>query len=281
MESNWEYLSYADKNALRSARENQHQAAQLVALAARSLLPSDPGDGYANLEWQHQMLLSQAFYKKFRTALGLANLTLKLMEEEVPIAEYSLNGKSYEQALHWMKQELLHIGADGSKLKTALPYEIPVYPTAQGEPFQVEEKEAFYELANYFANADLVLRSMAQETTGASEVRCWPHHFDIATLITLAAHEDPEKAKTIGVGFSPGDGNYDRPYFYVTPWPYPKVTQKELPALPAGGFWHTRGWIGAILSQTELAEIGNSETQYQGVKDYLQASTAHLKSLLA
>lgn len=77
----------------------------------------------------------------------------------------------------------------------------------------------------------------------ASAVRVWPHHFDIATLITLD-DGDAERARSVGVGLSPGDGGIPQPYFYVTPWPYPE--SKFGPKLPWNGYWHSKGWFGAV-----------------------------------
>ena len=51
---------------------------------------------------------------------------------------------------------------------------------------------------------------------GPSPVRCWPHHFDIATCVALESG-DPERERGIGTGLSPGDGTYGQPYFHVNP----------------------------------------------------------------
>ena len=113
-------------------------------------------------------------------------------------------------------------------------------------------------LAAWFHNADLVIKSVIQSTHGSSPVRCWPHHFDIASLITLDPDVDAEQARSIGVGLSPGDGSYDQPYFYVTPWPYPAV--QTLPALGSFGAWHTEGWTGAILTAETIIPSADQET---------------------
>jgi hypothetical protein len=82
-----------------------------------------------------------------------------------------------------------------------------------------------------------------------SPVRCWPHHFDIATLVSIPGGA-PGEVRTIGVGLSPGDGSYAEPYFYVTPWPAPDGP--TLPELPAGAAWHRAGWFGAVLTGTAI-----------------------------
>lgn len=117
-------------------------------------------------------------------------------------------------------------------------------------------------LGDGFAQAHEALTSLAQGfesvTPGASAVRCWPHHFDIATLIGLA-EGDPETAPSIGVGFSPGDTSYAEPYLYCSPWPVPG----HLPPAPSPWRWHTAGFTSLIctietLDQSEMSSILNS-----------------------
>jgi hypothetical protein len=84
----------------------------------------------------------------------------------------------------------------------------------------------------------------AEVEPNASEVRCWPHHFDIATLIEVA------RGKTIGVGMEPGDVYYDEPYFYVNLHPRPAAPPTAL--LGGHGTWHTHEWIGAVLPVSRL-----------------------------
>jgi hypothetical protein len=78
-------------------------------------------------------------------------------------------------------------------------------------------------------------------------------------LITLDAGVGSEEARSIGVGFSPGDGSYDQPYFYVTPWPYPDT--EDLPSLTAGAHWHREGWTGAVLTAERLISVPFAEQQ--------------------
>ena len=111
----------------------------------------------------------------------------------------------------------------------------------------------------------------------ASPVRCWPHHFDVGSLIALDADAEPEEARSIGVGFSPGDGSYDQPYFYVTPWPYPDTA--ALPTLEAGAEWHTGGWTGAVLTADRLISAPH-EDQQAHVKRALQGAIQASRVLL-
>jgi len=111
-------------------------------------------------------------------------------------------------------------------------------------------------LSAWFNLADSLLSEFAASNAnlvpGPSTVRCWPHHFDIATYVALEAG-DFESARGIGVGMSPGDESYDEPYFYVNAWPHP--TGEALPTLPSPGHWHTDGFVGAIATATDIVKL--------------------------
>jgi hypothetical protein len=125
-------------------------------------------------------------------------------------------------------------------------YDLPSMPTASERQARLATLDI---LEAWYAGADPLIRSIAGKDSRASAVRCWPHHFDLACLIQVSTEQ------SIGVGFSPGDGSYQLPYFYVTPWPYPATS---LPTLEVGA-WHTDGWTGAVLQTKEL--MGKSDAE--------------------
>jgi hypothetical protein len=108
-------------------------------------------------------------------------------------------------------------------------------------------------------------------------VRCWPHHFDIATLIQIDPPHLGEGARSIGVGMSPGDASYAEPYWYVTPWPYP--SQDQLGCLPAGA-WNRRGWTGAVLTATEIVREASAGDQTRLIRNFVGAALSRSHALL-
>jgi hypothetical protein len=110
-------------------------------------------------------------------------------------------------------------------------------------------------------------------------VRCWPHHFDIATLLPGPAAGGGAQQRTIGVGLSPGDASYGEPYWYVTPWPYPPPPE-QLPALPGGGAWHRRGWFGAVLTATAALRPPTAAERARGVSAFIAAASRGVASLM-
>jgi hypothetical protein len=107
------------------------------------------------------------------------------------------------------------------------------------------------ELARWFGGAADVLEEFAARLAGprASPVTCWPHHFDIATLVSLEEGH-PANARSIGVGVSPGDEYYAQPYVYISPWP--RFDGSKLPDAPPPGHWHTEGFFGAVATGDDI-----------------------------
>ncbi|MFW2390143.1 MAG: hypothetical protein ACN4G0_17535 [Polyangiales bacterium] len=210
-----------------------------------SLLPAAADYGHTNLGWDATLgVLSgrPVGASSKQAALVLEDLTLVVLEDGAERDSSRLAGSTMEQALEWLGKS---IADDPAAL--ALPqHEMPAHPLGAGGAFSDAAGPERAELAAWIADATAALRETVSGEAGASAVRCWPHHFDIASLISLDAGKDAEEARSIGVGFSPGDASYDQPYFYVTPWPYPDGD--ALPPLAHGALWHREGWTGAVLS---------------------------------
>ena len=88
---------------------------------------------------------------------------------------------------------------------------------------------------------------------------------------------DRDAKKSIGVGMTPGDGNYAEPYWYVTPWPYPAAD--DPPRLETGT-WHTDGWIGAVLTGSAVVAAGDARAQRDLSTNFVNSAIRHCKDLL-
>lgn len=179
--------------------------------------------------------------------------------------EFALRGHTLDAAFDW----LASLPGEDARLELGEP-DLPEHPVSAGAAFDPDTDDAA-ELATWFHEAHMALTHLRTARPTASPVRCWPHHFDIAILITLDTPDvepDPEKARSVGAGMTPGDTTYGEPYWYVTPWPYPASPNlSKLPTLPAGAGWHTEGWIGAVLRGEPTVRAGTD-----GVAHYLTAA---------
>lgn len=279
---NWKSLTFPDLDAIAEAREQYHQAVQNVAAIGRSLNPAAEDDHFANLEWDPavQRLVGRwvGDDRKFRSSISFTDFKVYLVDEKLEtIASFDLQDQKQTTVMLWLEEKLDELGVDSGQLTLKLPYEIPEYPTSKGQPFHLADHEGGQALGSYFHNTHLLLSEVVSPLNGASEIKCWPHHFDIASLITLNDTGDPETSKSIGVGFSPGDDNYTEPYFYVTPWPYPSE-EKLTDISGTKGFWHTENWIGAILTSTQIAQV-NAEDQQNTIKLFFEKAIEVLTNI--
>ncbi len=183
-----------------------------------------------------------------------ARTMLSLLRFEVGVvggSQLPLHGRTLSEALAWLSDQL---GVEGLSRPDLT---VPPHPVANGGLFDKPDDVALKEMDRWFSASAGLLDAVHKENEGASTVRCWPHHFDIATLITLDPDEpDHEKARSIGVGMSPGDETYPEPYLYVTPWPYPPTDGLE--DLPFG-HWHKEGFVAAVLAGTDISTAGAAD----------------------
>jgi hypothetical protein len=100
----------------------------------------------------------------------------------------------------------------------------------------------------------------------ASDVRCWPHHFDLATLISFPTR-GTDVIGYLGAGLSPGDGYYDEPYFYVSV--SPKPDSAALPRVPKLGHWHTYEFTAAVAPAHQIVAANNQKDE---VDEFLRAA---------
>jgi hypothetical protein len=268
----WPPVGSLDPAGLVDARLQVHHAAQLVVALGISLLPPATDDSHTNLEWLPGRALAGRPIpgeREFRGALRLDPLILLVLDESGDVLdEYRLGGRTLAQAFRWLAGSVRDLGADASRMTDRRHYAIPDHPVAGGAPFHPDEK-AVRELGTYYDGASQALTRVQSARSNASEVRCWPHHFDLATLITLAP------GRTIGAGLSPGDDSYAEPYYYVTPSPYPAG---PLPSLGVGS-WHTAGWTGTVLPGSQLSGR-SAPDQRDTVQAFLDQSIAACEALL-
>jgi hypothetical protein len=257
----WESLGSTSPDALADTRLELHWAAQIIGAVPLALLDAVPDFSHANLGWLPatgaHVTRPIGDTSPVRVGLRFGDFSVVLFDDhESVLDEVALTGRTLEEGYAWVAGALTRhdVGAVDPEELHRPDADFPDHALRSGAAFTGGAGTARRELARWFGNALLVLSEVAVGNDGAAPVRTWPHHLDIATLITPDATADPEKAKSVGVGMTPGDASYDEPYFYVTPWPYPKTP--ALTPLDGEGIWHTEGWVGAVLTGSRLVAGG-------------------------
>ena len=259
---------------LTDARLQVHHAAQLATAMGISYLPRRSDDSHTNLEWLSGVgvLASRVVPgdPPFRIGVRVADLTLCMLSGgDRLLGTIPLHGRTIQEAAGWIRERIADSHADPSRFTLSRHYVIPRHAIDDGAAFDAGDHASFEQLAAWFELAAATLARVRAANDG-SEIRCWPHHFDIATLITVAP------GRTVGVGLEPGDVYYDEPYFYVNMRPEPP--REALTAeLAAGGFWHTHEWIGAVLPASRLGDAAPAREQTEA---FLESAVGTCRALL-
>jgi hypothetical protein len=280
----WEPLGRVSAERLADARRQLHWAAQVAASVGKRLLAHQPDFGEQSFRWIEEVrALAQGRVpgsQPFRSALRPSPSALLLLDGDGrPLRELPLDGRALEEAFRWLEEEISGLLGQPLDLPLDRSADIELHPVGSGAPFSAADPDAFTDLAAWFGNAHRLLTEVTEKNPGASAVRCWPHHFDIASLIPLDGEvsQGSETARSIGAGFSPGDAGRPAPYFYVTPWPYP--SGEKLPDLEGGGIWNTAGWVGAVLESAALLD-GTGEPAHRAER-FVESAVAGCRALLA
>lgn len=256
--------SLGDPQALSSARTVAHAAAQLLYRAAVANVAPLPAYEHTSLGWDVSEGVFQTHplgNSELSVRLRLAPLTLALGESKL-----ALDKVTKTDALDWLDGQLAEVGLKPVST-TKIPFRLPTDVSGTAMYAQVNGLST---LANWFELATITLQAQVGRISdvkpGSSPVRCWPHHFDMATYVSFQAG-DAEHAPGIGIGMSPGDGSYDEPYFYVNPWPH--LDAENLPEAVPPGHWHTDVFVGSVVTGSEILTLSDPLVS---TSDFLQRS---------
>jgi hypothetical protein len=280
--SDWETLGAVEPRDLIDARQQLHWAAQAVAAVGKQLVPHQPDFSEQSFTWlTGPRVLAQEVVpgeRPFRSAIRLADPRLLLLDEEgETLASMPLEGRTLEAAYDWVRREVEALLGRPLDQPLERPEGLPDHPVSRGATFSLAGSAAPAELERYYAGADRLLRGCRDLHPGFSPVRCWPHHFDLAMLQSLDEGMDAERARSIGVGLSPGDSERPEPYLYVLPWPAP---QGELPALD-GGAWNSGSWVGAVLEAADFTTAGSNGAQRERIERFLTSAVVACRQVLS
>jgi hypothetical protein len=271
----WTAVQPTRAKALVDARLQLHYAAQFATAMGISYLATKPDDSHTNLGWdpRHEALRSRetrALSHSVRVAIRPRDLTLLVLINGSVGQRIPLDGSTIAEVESTLRAALAATGSDSRRFTLRRHYELPDHPVARGQAFDATRSGDFAELAIWYGNAAAILGEL-RSRIGGSEVACWPHHFDIATLATV------RPGRTVGSGLSPGSEMYPEPYFYVNAYPIPANTN-SLPRLAGDGSWNTQEWFGAVLPGSRLAPDATAQTQQ--VQAFLDSAVAACTELV-
>ena len=276
----WRKLGSVPPKDLSDTRIQVHYAVQLLAAAAVAWAEPQEDSSHKSFVFDPE---SSSFLGHFsesaglRVALAVPQLELRLLDKQGKHLEaLPLEGTTSTKALDWLRKRVRARWKDAPQIKPHVyDHDFPEHAVGKGAPFKTK-REHRIEIARHFGNATRELKRIRAAHPETSPAVIWPHHFDIATLITVGKTSDG-KPQRIGVGLSPGDFVYPEPYWYVSPSPAPAGGKGRKPAAGPAGHWRQKPWYGAALPTSEVLR---SENQLACLRSFLADSIAKSKALL-
>ncbi|MGB5081868.1 MAG: hypothetical protein WBO23_14120 [Burkholderiales bacterium] len=274
MSFDWSKVGRTPPGALGEARTLAHHAAQWVARVAQANLRTKPDDSQASFSWDasHSALVSQPLPTKggeVRIGLRISRLELILTRGASVVDAFQFDGKTEAEAGIWVDTKMHALSLNPATGAT-LGYALPAHPAGGGRHRLGMLGRELGELSRWFGGPAEILEDFREKLAALrpGPVRCWPHHFDIATLVRLD-ESSGESAPSVGVGASPGDEFYSQPYVYVSP--SPRFEAAGLPELPRPGHWHTEGFFGAVAAADDILSMAE---RAQALQAFIEAAFA-------
>ncbi len=258
----WRRLNPVELDSYVEARLQLHYAAQLPASAASTLLPATDDDSHTALSFDaasETLLTGPIEGRETGVRIGIRIPTFELLlidDSQQPITSLSLDGVSCSDGLQWLSEVFrVDRGSAISIPRRGYP-DFPAHEIANGQPFRRPQASLLQTLANAYVDTASVLEAWrVSSDLPSSELRVWPHHFDIATLVTVS---NDGSGQSMNLGLSPGDAAVPEAYWYVSPWPTPE--HEGLPSDLQIGRWQETPWFGAIAPVSELLRATDQQS---------------------
>lgn len=233
-----------------------HQAAQYIAAAGKSFLDQLPDDSHTNMRWDPNASalvgrpLDEA--KEISLALNYASYSLEFVDTHVDVlASLYLGGSRHDAILFWIQEQADVLGIAGD-FDFDLHYELP-YPAMEMDMvFPEEDNNELELLSEILTHAQNAMQTVLDPIAAAQEIRVWPHHFDLASMI-ITGVEGNMITSSIGLGLAVPDPMVDDFYLYTSAWKRDGISLDNMPTLSMGT-WKSPDWNGAVLPATELTE---------------------------
>lgn len=273
--STWLALKPSTSRDLVESRLQLHYAAQFATALGISYLTAKADDSHTNLGWDPRLEALgsrevRALSHGVRIAVRPRDMTVLVILDGSIGQRIPLHGSTIPQVESALRTALTSAGLDGRRFTLRRHYELPPHPIARGDAFDTSRITMFEELAAWYANAAVLLDELKTRIGGA-EVRCWPHHFDIATLAAFGP------GRSSGAGMLPGDEMFPEPYYYVNAYPAPKAMPDDS-LLKGGGTWNSDGWFGAVLLGSRVNP--DPSAQADQIRTFLASAFEYCSSLL-
>jgi len=260
----WKQITLDFNEGLNNTLQQQHHAAQFIALTGKHLIPQQSDDSNTNMQYQiaEEWFIGNELGGGLRIALYLPEFKLLILDKKNNIhRELQLISRTKRDIFEELKQNLSDMDVDVSELTNKLHYELPAHKLDNNAIFSSDDPDYIQENIFYRNNAEIVLNKAAAKLKNAEPVRIWPHHFDTGSFIPIEVNKAGVVSRSIGLGWAIPDTMVNEPYFYLSYWS--DIPTGDFAALPAPetGEWIKTGWKGGIVRNSDILKKSTAVEQ--------------------
>lgn len=277
----WYHIDPIDPELFNDLRDQYHHAIQNVAAVGRMFLGEHEYDENAELSWTPGLWRLVGKWisgnEVFRSSISFQDFTIYLVNQKVStLASLYLGGRTQNQILVWLEEQIINLNLSSSHLVMKLPYELPPFRTLKkGETFKELDVNICEKFGGHFHNAFYLFSKMKEVYPNTTDVVISPRNMEAEIHIILKETGEMATNTYLTIGYSPGSKFYEEPYFFVKSWPY--VDETKLRPLKTRGFWHEEDWIGAVYL---IRNLWDSEEQESTAHYFLEDAIDQVTRLL-
>ncbi|MBD3636495.1 MAG: hypothetical protein HUJ25_04065 [Crocinitomicaceae bacterium] len=227
----------------------QHIAAQYLSAFANNYLPGKDDDSHTNLSWNPitAQLTTRETEDGVYMCLDYNTFSLFWRKKNRLISKLDLHGSKHKDVMRWFK--IITLDNNLPELKYEFKYELPYEPITDEFRFELISQEDLNKNINILNSAQQVFEQFLTENNLSSEIRVWPHHFDmgIYTKVSGDLH--------LGIGLAIPDDMVDGFYYYVFGWKNGEQVNTSDKDMLENGRWISSKWNGAVLEYHPKQEI--------------------------
>ncbi|MDH7447766.1 hypothetical protein [Aquimarina sp. 2201CG14-23] len=222
-----------------------HIAAQYLAAAGISFLPKKDDDSHTNLGFNSEKGYLETWPlndQGCKITFDYLNFALHWVANSTVRLSILLDGKTHQEVVSWMESLATTLGLK-NPFVYKLHYDLPYDPITNDFVFRKPSDDVLQELLEQRILAQHVLEKTISSSSLTSDIRIWPHHFDIGAFSSLKNKE----GVAIGLGMAIPDTIHNDYYFYISGYKgHDGIDTTGFNKLTLGS-WSNEGFKGATL----------------------------------
>ncbi|MFT5618895.1 MAG: hypothetical protein ACI85I_002130 [Arenicella sp.] len=224
-----------------------HLAAQYLAVAGINFVDKKADDSHTNLGWDSENLrLTSRFLANtgFQVGLNYTDFSLEWLKVGEVQDSLPLHESSHNAVVDWVSKKIATAGIEGS-YNYSLHYDIPYNSLGNDFRYELVSKSEMHRLAGLLSVAQNQFQIFLQNEKLDSEIRVWPHHFDLG----IYTEADSSKNLFVGAGLAVPDSLVDDLYYYISGYKDGESMAVSSFLALSQGKW-ADNWDGGVMAST-------------------------------